>query len=1066
MRVLFSTGSSARYMAPPRLGEEQINCGPDWADRQLAGSYVSLSTPVGEYDLAAVAQRLPGDQKPDAVVCLVDASWRNLPRNLRSFRCPKVLLIADTHHLSQPLSRIIAYARSEPFDRLVVLYDRHHYDILRAGGLEQLFWFPGLTFPHEDDLVHAARSATRDASLSFVGQLGICHPQRVQQLSRLCGHNLPLQVEAVSQREAIRFYGRSLVGFNASLNGDLNLRAFEILSSGAMLLTDRLAPGSGLLEAWSEGRDLVTYGSPDELIERARHALENPAAARSIGEAGANWFDRHFNANERRRAFAALVHDGIAPAAFPQPGARIAARSRSATPLSSVLPAYEHLQEIHRNTDQVSVFLEAGTPGEFAELCGTLPRAVVTTSGEAPPARYDFVTVRTATALQGKVPPATTVWCFDATEKDRVAIVRRFTAHGLMPQPGALLLFTRRQVNTHHNHGALSLNHLEQGDYAAALAHAREELARNPQSVPALLTLAELSQESGNSAQALAWITRLKAIAPSDVRLRRLLTDVPAARLHRRSERLLRTGWTLLEQRNWTQAERCAADALKLRPGWSASLRLLGRARCGAGHFEAGVQCLHEALRQEPVCVEGWRELAELLQAHGRTSDALSAYVHATTLAPEHVETWMVLADCAETVGHFALAREAMERAQQLAPECPRIARWLQRHPQPSHGDGPLDLLICHVEVTRLQGTGVLIKRFFPSSDGFVTLRSRTLYRGETEFGKLSLSVDLPALTGEARRQVVNRLLRPLRIRRILSVPFFATDFEHTIAAQELTGAPLCVYAMDDQTIYSTEVPHALAQAAFQAAQLRLAISPEMVRDYEAAFALEFGLLPPIVTNREDEHPNHWVPNGSAARRCVMVGNIWSAQQFDQLRRFLRTAGLAVDWFGNSKVAWLPQDQEELERDGIFCRGFLPEPVLAARIAEYPFVLIPSGSLDGSEDNEWLTRLSLPSRMVFILTKTHTPMLVLGHHDTAAARFVESLRLGLASSYDADNAAQCIDALTSPERRAEWLENAERAARQFIFPDCGKWIWQSLEVGHVLPCPFDTLFSTAVALAE
>ena len=118
-----------------------------------------------------------------------------------------------------------------------------------------------------------------------------------------------------------------------------------------------------------------------------------------------------------------------------------------------------------------------------------------------------------------------------------------------------------------------------------------------------------------------------------------------------------------MEQRNWTQAERCAADALKLRPGWSASLRLLGRARCGAGHFEAGVQCLHEALRQEPACVEGWRELAELLQAHGRTSDALSAYVHATTLAPEHVETAMVLADCAETVGHSALAREAIDDA-------------------------------------------------------------------------------------------------------------------------------------------------------------------------------------------------------------------------------------------------------------------------------------------------------------------------------------------------------------------------------------------------------------------
>lgn len=35
MRALFSTGSPARYMMPPRLGDEQVNCGPDWADETI-----------------------------------------------------------------------------------------------------------------------------------------------------------------------------------------------------------------------------------------------------------------------------------------------------------------------------------------------------------------------------------------------------------------------------------------------------------------------------------------------------------------------------------------------------------------------------------------------------------------------------------------------------------------------------------------------------------------------------------------------------------------------------------------------------------------------------------------------------------------------------------------------------------------------------------------------------------------------------------------------------------------------------------------------------------------------
>ena len=62
MRILFCTGSSARYMAPPRLGDEQINCGPDWSDSAIGGHVISLSTPTGDYDIAAVVAHLPADQ--------------------------------------------------------------------------------------------------------------------------------------------------------------------------------------------------------------------------------------------------------------------------------------------------------------------------------------------------------------------------------------------------------------------------------------------------------------------------------------------------------------------------------------------------------------------------------------------------------------------------------------------------------------------------------------------------------------------------------------------------------------------------------------------------------------------------------------------------------------------------------------------------------------------------------------------------------------------------------------------------------------------------------------------
>ena len=187
MNVLFATGSPAAYMLPPVLSGSQVICGPDWKDViGPDGRVRSLATPVGSYDLAAIAAKLPPEQQPDVVVCLVDASWRNLPSNLAAFACPKVLLIADTHHLQSPLLGTMRYMAAEPFDRCILLYDRHHAAFFHAAGFRNLFWLPGLTFPHGDAAVQAARvRGNRAPRIAFVGQAGKYHPRRTRLLEEL-----------------------------------------------------------------------------------------------------------------------------------------------------------------------------------------------------------------------------------------------------------------------------------------------------------------------------------------------------------------------------------------------------------------------------------------------------------------------------------------------------------------------------------------------------------------------------------------------------------------------------------------------------------------------------------------------------------------------------------------------------------------------------------------------------------------------------------------------------------------------------------------------------------------
>jgi hypothetical protein len=207
MRILFCSGSPRHYMAPPRLAEEQVNCGPFFRDEELAGKVLSLRTPTGEFDLAKTAARLPAEQRPDAVVCLVDSSRICVPRNIAGIPGPKLLLVADTHHLKRPILGMLDYIASQKFDRVIFLYTRHHLGLFQAAGVRNLFWFPGLTFPHGDAAVAAARIPSRARHVAMVGQHGALHERRLRLVGLLAGRKVPLRIAHLPQAEALGLYG-------------------------------------------------------------------------------------------------------------------------------------------------------------------------------------------------------------------------------------------------------------------------------------------------------------------------------------------------------------------------------------------------------------------------------------------------------------------------------------------------------------------------------------------------------------------------------------------------------------------------------------------------------------------------------------------------------------------------------------------------------------------------------------------------------------------------------------------------------------------------------------------
>lgn len=443
MRILFSTVSAAAYMRPPQLGEEQIVCGPDWPDDVAPDGRVrSLRTPLGLYDLGAILAKLPASQQPDVVVCLVDASRRNLPRNLAAFTGPKVLLLADTHHLQAPLITMLQYAATEKYDHHVFLYDRHHAEIFRAAGFGNLHWFPGLTFPHSDATVRASwKKGRRAPHLAFVGQVGHRHPRRTRLLAALTAAKLPVVPRAGSQAEALGFYGSSLLGFNASLNGDLNLRVFEILASGAFLITDRLAPAAGLEHLLVDGREAAFYADEKELVEKVRTWLHEPRETQVFGEAAARRFLERFGEQRRREMFAALVLRGESPEPFPLFDAGTQHIDfGGTTPLLASTMVYEGVQELHRQHERVRVALDATAPEAFARLCTTLPR--VTVERGTDPAGADLY-VGTAAGESAAQSGAPRVWCHDASDETSADLTPRMAMAGYQSASQDLAVFVR-----------------------------------------------------------------------------------------------------------------------------------------------------------------------------------------------------------------------------------------------------------------------------------------------------------------------------------------------------------------------------------------------------------------------------------------------------------------------------------------------------------------------------------------------------------------------------------------------------------------------------------------------
>lgn len=89
---------------------------------------------------------------------------------------------------------------------------------------------------------------------------------------------------------------QSKIVFNISIKDDINMRVFETLSTGSLLLTNWVPT---LEELFKDGKHLVTYKTLDEMVEKAKYYIERDEEREKIAKAGHKEFLAHHTYKKR-----------------------------------------------------------------------------------------------------------------------------------------------------------------------------------------------------------------------------------------------------------------------------------------------------------------------------------------------------------------------------------------------------------------------------------------------------------------------------------------------------------------------------------------------------------------------------------------------------------------------------------------------------------------------------------------------------------------------------------------------------------------------------------------------
>jgi len=224
-----------------------------------------------QFDMANVNALLK-DFTPDLYLW-VESVMGYFPTNLNALKCPKACYLIDTYTNYEWHKE---WAKN--FD-YVFLADLSFVEKFRALGLNT-HWLPlGC-----DKELHSAVSLDKKYDVGFVGSL-FPNTERAHLLN-IVGSQFKLHVERSFLKDMANTFGQSKIIFNNAVGKtDLNMRFFEVMSCGSLLLSD-MAINSGQNILFSPHDDYALYTDDKNIIEVVDYYLKDDLAREAIASRG------------------------------------------------------------------------------------------------------------------------------------------------------------------------------------------------------------------------------------------------------------------------------------------------------------------------------------------------------------------------------------------------------------------------------------------------------------------------------------------------------------------------------------------------------------------------------------------------------------------------------------------------------------------------------------------------------------------------------------------------------------------------------------------------------------